>query len=1467
MINSNKYDYYAPNFSMANEESNYESDCSSDDSVSENSSGDISLKAQLLHYLSILEGEIQARDLVIAALKSRFSEFSTREEPLFGLLRDYHYASCNKIKDKQCNNTKLKAKAEKALSQITTYEDSSVIFSDIIGKHRLLHSKLSSHLHLLKQKHEKTLAEFNSLKEDQDSDIIQANKTITKLLNVQQQLLYQLHIGKENQKNLHERMIKLNQKFLHEKMKNDKLKKMFMEDRESLVQELKQSKLSSSKKIAGDLEKHRKELEELNDQIQEERNSFRRQLSEYEDKMRSFDEARQEIDELKMMLADSNNRIEILKLKLDNKEVEVSDLRNNLVHVTKQNQTSHLNIEERTTNDNFNTRNTTNDSHIIESPAKSSAHSELYEKGENFSSNEVKGKCAPPPPKRVSSLLSSSESINLIKVTKVKDKSSSDDSRRLSEDSVVNIPAQSYNDDQLLPGKIPDEILAKKSNQVEKISNSLNTSIAKSHEVVESPVLQPGNDYKYQHDSDSLHSDSSSSLSTVSLKIGYLDEGTISGALRTDNSREYYQNKSDVLEMLPSSFKDKESSYQTSPSSDSSTDDEFEKMLMLSQISDEIFQKTVMSPLHVAILRGDLNYLNALLQEGSLKSLVNLSNNDGTTPLHIASATGQTECLTLLLQHGGNVNALRDDNVSPLHTAAMEGYTECARILLEFGANPAAVDKAGWTPIYTAATSGHIDCLKLFLSIENSNVLAVSNPGGWSILHGVIRYNQVEALRVLLQHILLLSKDRRDDYVDLINKVDDDGWSPAHVAAANGFKASLSLLLSTGEVEFTLVDRWGRMVIDVATPECCEILSKKAYTKMALFLNCNIPVLGKGNTCINIAACNITSDWNWDFVNKAIDEALRNYSNALSPGNNRLYEGAIEPLHLNFKSISNFQCGIYTWLPGESPSNGGKEPYVFFRACARNYTDKGRKRCIKYSKLVITLKGFESGHLNRLEFESLIPLPTLQKYLSLIKESKSVIFYGPPGTGKVDLINKLAQFVNSDNEKQKPDVIRLSKCKSYRRRDIIELLYKRQLLIPSNYPINYLKSGGTSVIILDNLAQVSLYSLFGELLYVINNRGPSYLVNIKPTQIILKSDNNEVISRELSGEYFLRENVYIIGALDRIDTVSIKQAVDWICLCWKRLNFLLAKLGLQQLILVRTGDTFINCPLRIYEHDLAILRWMSLCWNHAIASGVEDAILHKKNSGTAFPEQVASTILWILLCKAIMPDCPIDEDDKLPYFSGFRAFDTEKAISAGIISNNGKSSENTSVVLRRKSENFTNKGSNDSIKLGTYGTEIKTPSELLVDKNCFIDITRKVLEILHIHELLRISEWNDRILSRLASIALLKAEDRLRAVIQLASLENPSFMYIFINSFEKLLKQTCYMGLISGKNCTVGIDSGLSGSLSSLESLTESRASTEYLSDIGNNSTLGVSSNSTKVSTDNSQWTSLSGADLDYLVP
>ena len=65
-------------------------------------------------------------------------------------------------------------------------------------------------------------------------------------------------------------------------------------------------------------------------------------------------------------------------------------------------------------------------------------------------------------------------------------------------------------------------------------------------------------------------------------------------------------------------------------------------------------------------------------------------------------------------------------------------------------------------------------------------------------------------------------------------------------------------------------------------------------------------------------------------------------------------------------------------------------------------------------------------------------------------------------------------------------------------------------------------------------------------------------------------------------------------------------------------------------------------------------------------------------------------------------------------------------------------------------------------------------------------------------------------------------------------------------------KQTYYIGILSGKNCTMGIGGGLSGSLSSLDSFTESKINYESSSDGNGTNILSLNSSSA----DNSQRSS-----------
>jgi ankyrin repeat protein len=65
----------------------------------------------------------------------------------------------------------------------------------------------------------------------------------------------------------------------------------------------------------------------------------------------------------------------------------------------------------------------------------------------------------------------------------------------------------------------------------------------------------------------------------------------------------------------------------------------------------------------------------------------------------------------VLLEHGADINALRNDDSTPLHISAQRGNVEVARMLLEHGASTSVKNKFGKTPLRVARSSDVIELL------------------------------------------------------------------------------------------------------------------------------------------------------------------------------------------------------------------------------------------------------------------------------------------------------------------------------------------------------------------------------------------------------------------------------------------------------------------------------------------------------------------------------------------------------------------------------------------------------------------------------------------------------------------------------------------------------------------------------------------------------------------------------------
>ena len=94
----------------------------------------------------------------------------------------------------------------------------------------------------------------------------------------------------------------------------------------------------------------------------------------------------------------------------------------------------------------------------------------------------------------------------------------------------------------------------------------------------------------------------------------------------------------------------------------------------------------------------------------------------GRTPLHRVSQGGQLvmvesslEIARLLVNSGANVNVTDNEGSTPLHAAARSGYRDIAELLLESGASLDVRNKIQQTPLHVACGNGRLDVSRFLI--------------------------------------------------------------------------------------------------------------------------------------------------------------------------------------------------------------------------------------------------------------------------------------------------------------------------------------------------------------------------------------------------------------------------------------------------------------------------------------------------------------------------------------------------------------------------------------------------------------------------------------------------------------------------------------------------------------------------------------------------------------------------------
>ncbi|XP_013887693.1 neuron navigator 1 isoform X3 [Austrofundulus limnaeus] len=361
-----------------------------------------------------------------------------------------------------------------------------------------------------------------------------------------------------------------------------------------------------------------------------------------------------------------------------------------------------------------------------------------------------------------------------------------------------------------------------------------------------------------------------------------------------------------------------------------------------------------------------------------------------------------------------------------------------------------------------------------------------------------------------------------------------------------------------------------------------------------------------------IGTVRVNGRMDWVMLDSAVSQAFKVYITKVDPTSS---------LGLSTDSVYSYSMGhIKRVLGGEAPET---QP----------------SRCMSRgpSSITVALKGLKEKCVDSLVFETLIPKPMMQHYISLLLKHRRLILAGPSGTGKSYLASRLAEYLVDRSAREVTEGIVITfnmhrqSCKDLQ-------LYLSNLANQIDRDTS--ASEIPLVVILDDIHDpVSISELVNGALTCKYHKCP-YIIGTSNQPVKMTANHSLHLSFRMVtfSNNVEPANGFLVRYLHRklmesedernLTNENLIRVLDWVPKLWYHLHTFLEKHSTSDFLI---GPCFfLSCPVTVDEFR----SWFIDLWNHSIIpylqEGAKDGIkVHGQKAVWEDPvEWVRGTLPW-----------------------------------------------------------------------------------------------------------------------------------------------------------------------------------------------------------------------------------------------